>query len=347
MVPLEYLVPYLISNFVALAILGLAFWRPRIVKWTWVVIFLWAAAINTLTASREPWQYLLYGALTPSDTYRAFIEGWFSRHVTEMVLSIAVGQVAIAFLLARSESRRLGVLGASVFLLAIAPLGVGSAFPFSLTAVASLVVMEWRLGTRKRRESSPASRFIPREDTREDHAIDIRAPAHLVFDAAKQLDLLRDPLVAALVRLRALAMGDRPRPRTARGLVAETLALGYGVLSYSAGRTLVMGAVARPWMRDVTFTAVDPHEFASFAEPDLVKIVWTLEVEPLGPALTRFRTETRTKATDPAARRRFLRYWRVVSPGIRLIRWRILRALRREAERRSRAERVEARRRAA
>jgi hypothetical protein len=342
MVPREYLLPYLISNFVALAILGLAFWRPRIVKWTWVVIFLWAASMNTLTASREPWQYLLYGALTPSDTYRAFIEGWFSRHVTEIVLAIAVGQVAIAFLLARRDRRRLGVLGASIFLLAIAPLGVGSAFPFSLTAVASLVVMEWRFGTLKRRERSPASRFIPHADTREDHTVDIRAPAHLVFDVARHLDLLSDPLIAGLVRLRAMAMGDRPGPRTARGLVAETLALGQGVLCSSAGQTLVMGAVARPWTRDVTFTAVDPQEFASFAEPDLVKIVWTLEVEPRGPALTRFRTETRTKATDPDACRKFRWYWRAVSPGIRLIRWRLLRALRREAERRYRTEPAEA-----
>lgn len=347
MVPREYLLPYLISNLVALAILGLAFWRPRIVKWTWVVIFLWAAGMNTLTATREPWQYLLYGALTPSDTYRAFIDGWFSRHVTQMVLSIAVGQVAIAFLLARAESRRLGVLGASVFLLAIAPLGVGSAFPFSLTAVASLLVMEWRLGALRRREPSPASRFIPREDTREDHTIDIQAPAHVVFEVAKHLDLLSDPLYVALVRIRAFVMGDRPRTRTASGLVAEMLALGWGVLSYSAGRTLVMGAVARPWRRDVTFTAVDPCEFTSFAEPDLVKIVWTLEVEPLGPALTRFRSETRTKATDRTTRRKFLWYWRAVSPGVRLIRWRILRALRREAERCYRAERVEARRQAA
>jgi hypothetical protein len=338
MVPREYLVPYLISNVVALAILGLAFWRPRIVKWTWVVIFFWAAAINTLTATSEPWQYLLYGALTPSDTYRAFIDGWFSRNVTRMVLSIAVGQVAIAFLLARAEGRRLGVLGASVFLLAIAPLGVGSAFPFSLTAVASLLVMESKLGRERRRESSPAGWFIPRADTREEHTIDVHAPADLVFDVAKHMDLQSDALVAAIFRLRAIVMRDRPGPRQPRGLVAEMLALGWGVLSYSAGRTLVMGAVARPWARDVTFTAVDPNEFTSFAEPGLVKIVWTLEAEPHGRALTRFRTETRTKTTDPVARRKFRWYWRAVSPGTRVIRWRLLRLLRREAERRYRTE---------
>jgi hypothetical protein len=158
----------------------------------------------------------------------------------------------------------------------------------------------------------------------------------LVFDVAKHADLLADPLVASIIRVRSTMMGDRPKARTVTGLVAETLALGWGVLSYTAGRTLVMGAVARPWAKDVTFSAVDPSEFGSFSEPDLVKIVWTLEAEPLAPAFTRFRTETRVEATDPEARRRFRWYWRAVSVGIRLIRWRMLRSLRREAERRYR-----------
>jgi hypothetical protein len=117
MVPHEYLVPYLISNAVAVAILALAFWQPRVVKWIWVAVFMWAATVNTLTATTEPWVYLVYGALTPSDAYRSFIEGWFSRHIPQMVLSIAAGQLAIAILLARADrARRLGVLGAIVFL---------------------------------------------------------------------------------------------------------------------------------------------------------------------------------------------------------------------------------------
>jgi len=339
MVPHEYVVPYLISNAVAITILALAFQWPRVVKWVWVTIFLWAAAANTLTVLSDPRVYLVYGALTPSDTYRDFIQGWFSRHIQQMVLSIAVGQVALAMLLARADrTRRLGVAGAVVFLLAIAPLGIGSAFPFSLTAVGSLLVMEWCMAAGRRRQLSPASRFIPSPDAHDDHVIDIKAPSGVVFDVARQVDLQADPLIAAIIRLRAWVMGDRSVARTTRGLVPETLALGWAVLSYTAGRTLVMGAVARPWARDVTFSAVDPDGFTAFAEPDLVKIVWTLEVEPHGTTFTRFRTETRVEATDAAARRKFRWYWLAASAGIRLIRWRILRTLRHEAERRYRAE---------
>jgi hypothetical protein len=65
-----------------------------------------------------------------------------------------------------------------------------------------------------------------------------------------------------------------------------------------------------------------------------VTIAWTLEAEPLGPALTRFASETRVRATDEAARTRFRRYWRRFGIGILAIRWLLNPAVRREAERR-------------
>ena len=78
MIPQEFLVPYLVANLIALAILAVAFWRPQIVRWAWVAIFVWAASVNTVTAATEPWVYLAYGGLTPSTWYRDFIDGWFS-----------------------------------------------------------------------------------------------------------------------------------------------------------------------------------------------------------------------------------------------------------------------------
>jgi hypothetical protein len=52
-----------------------------------------------------------------------------------VVGAIAVGQLAVAILVAlRGRAAQLGLVGAIAFLLAIAPLGRGSAFPFSLVA---------------------------------------------------------------------------------------------------------------------------------------------------------------------------------------------------------------------
>ena len=63
------------------------------------------------------------------------------------------------------------------------------------------------------------------------------------------------------------------------------------------------------WRAEVKFRGVDPDAFAGFAEPGYAKIVWTLEAEPLGPAASRFRTETRVSRTDPRSRRLCRRYW--------------------------------------
>ena len=147
MIPREFLIRYLIANGFGLAVLVVAFWRPRIARWLGVAVFVWAAATNAITSLTHPDVYVDYATLTPSGLYRDFILGWFRQHVQLMVLPIAVGQLIIAGLLAfpRDLHRRLGVYGAMVFLLAIAPLGVGAGFPFSLTFSVTLLVSQGTL----------------------------------------------------------------------------------------------------------------------------------------------------------------------------------------------------------
>ena len=178
-------------------------------------------------------------------------------------------------------------------------------------------------------------RFLPRAPYAERHEILIEAPADVVFEAACNLDLQSLPLVRWIFRMRSWFMGGAEPPRDAfrRGLRAETAALGWETLALEPGRELVCGAVAQPWLGNVVFRGVPAERFAAFAEPDLVKIVWTLEAEPLGPSLTRFRTETRAAPTDAGAARKFQRYWRWAGFGIVLIRWLLLPALRRECQR--------------
>jgi hypothetical protein len=335
MIPQEYLVMYLVANAVGLALLECGYWLPRAARWAWVAIFLWAATVNTITAALSPWEYLAYGGLTPSAWYEGFINGWFSRHIPEAVMSIAAGQLTIAILLSRSgRARLLGVIGAVIFLAAIAPLGVGSGFPFSLSAIASLVMMQQRL--RPMRASSPAARFVPQPDAYDAHEITIHAPVETVFETAVHVDVGSLPIVRGIFWLRSKLLGDAPVDRIAQGIVSETKALGWGVLDHTPGRAMVMGAAARPWRKNVTFRAIAPESFASFREPDLVKIVWTIEADALGPHLTRLRTETRAQATDKAARRKFTLYWIAFCVGIHFIRWNMLRAIKRAAEGRER-----------
>jgi len=123
-------------------------------------------------------------------------------------------------------------------------------------------------------------------------------------------DLELAPIVHAIFSLRGKILGSSRAPRQSLGLVSAMTALGWGKLAEIPGRELIMGAVMQPWRPDVYFAAVPPERFASYSEPDHVKIVWTLEAEALGAALTRFRTQTRAVATDPIARKKFRRAFR-------------------------------------
>lgn len=143
MIAPEYIVPYVISNTIALVLLVTAFFRPGWVRWAAIIIFVAASVTNSWIAIRNPLDYQGYAELVVFDVYRDFIEGWFRAHTRWLVLPIAACQLAIAVLLIVNTrmSRWLAVAGALVFLLAISPFGVGSAFPFSITYGAALVVM--------------------------------------------------------------------------------------------------------------------------------------------------------------------------------------------------------------
>jgi hypothetical protein len=184
--------------------------------------------------------------------------------------------------------------------------------------------------------STPAllDRFVPQPDVRGRHETTIHAPAELVMDVARNFEIESLFVVRTLFCLRAALLGaatQQSQPR--RGLVAQMLSIGWQCLAEDPARFFVAGAACRPWQADPAFSPVAPGQFASFAEPDQVKIAWTLEATPLAPTLTRFATETRVAATDDEARIKFRRYWRKFGAGIVLIRLVLLPALRKQAER--------------
>jgi hypothetical protein len=182
---------------------------------------------------------------------------------------------------------------------------------------------------------SPLDPFIPHPDIRERFGITIRAPAPLVMEVATTLDLQSLAVVRAIFWLREKLMrAAPPAPRVPQGLLAETRAMGWGLLAEQRDRLIVCGAVCQPWVANAVFTPIPAEQFAAYAEPNQVKIAWTLEAEALGPATTRFAHETRAVATDAHARRSFGRYWRWAQFGIVTIRLLLMPAVRRTAERR-------------
>lgn len=186
-------------------------------------------------------------------------------------------------------------------------------------------------------KDSLLDRFIPDPEVIEHHEIAIAAPADVVLATAKEMELLKSPVVSAIIRARELALGGEPdtRPHPTK-LFEQMLSIGWVVLAERAGREVVLGAVTQPWLAAPVFRSVATEQFRDFCEPGFVKIAWTLRADPIDDEHTLFHTETRVCTTDAAARERFRDYWSFVAPGVKLIRVAMLQPLRRAAEQRMR-----------
>jgi hypothetical protein len=228
----------------------------------------------------------------------------------------------------RAFRKTVGVMGAGAG--AVAMLGVG---------YAGFTWYRYGKVARGGPRNPLVDRFIPKYEVREVHQTRVAAPADVTFGVAYDLDLRRSTIVRAIFTGRELLMGaERSKREYAPAFLDEVLDQGWRVLAEEPGRELVVGAVTQPWKADVEFRGLAPEEFAEFREPGYAKIVWTLAVKPLGEKESVFTTETRVATTDPESRSRFRRYWSVFSPGVLLIRYEILRLVRREAERLALAE---------
>lgn len=128
---------YAISNLLALVMLLGSRWFPTGARLLYCVLFAWAGQYNFRTALDAPWVYYDYADYTFLPVYRWFILGPFTDITMPMILAIAVGQIGIAVtMLLKGSLFRWGCLGGLVFCVAIAPLGLGSAFPATLLMAA-------------------------------------------------------------------------------------------------------------------------------------------------------------------------------------------------------------------
>ena len=137
-----YLTAYIISNVLAVIFLILSVTFPRLTRLLYVVLFGWASWANWNMSINNPHDYLSYANLTFLPLYKTFILGWFSEHIRLSVGVIATAQAFIAIaLLMKGWIYKAGLIGAILFLIAIIPLGVGSAFPCTLLLAIGLVML--------------------------------------------------------------------------------------------------------------------------------------------------------------------------------------------------------------
>jgi hypothetical protein len=191
-------------------------------------------------------------------------------------------------------------------------------------------------------------RLLPSADAATVVTVLVEAPPDMTYAALKRVDFARmpenDPLMRMLVGARSLP--DRISRRL-RGQAPEVaIAEAGGRLSEMSdgpdawirlgetpGAEFAFGAIGRFLGAQVNWRRTTAQEFVAFAEPGYVKVAASLSVQPYGQDRSLLIYDCRAAATDESSRSAFLRYWRLLSVGIRLVLWRAAVAIGREAAR--------------
>jgi hypothetical protein len=168
--------------------------------------------------------------------------------------------------------------------------------------------------------------LLPRWDVHDVHGIEVAAPPDRTWAALEEVTVRELPLTRMLMGVRGLRRRTSAPDRTFMEAVSFLVPLA------EAPRERVAGMVGRPWrLRPAHVPISGAADFIGFDRPGWVRVATDFRVVASATG-SRLETETRVHGTDAAARRRFLRYWRVVGIGSALIRRDVLRAARRRAE---------------
>ena len=180
--------------------------------------------------------------------------------------------------------------------------------------------------------------LLPAYEFNEVHSVRIAAPPGAVLEAIERATLGEMPLVRALFAVRSLPTrlaGRRGLPADgSESLYEQMLGLGFVRLAEEPGREVVAGAIGQMWRVRGGFVPAlrDARGFVAFGEPGYAKAAVSFSAEPRAGGGTELRTETRVATIDPASRRAFGRYWRLIRPGSGAIRRSWLGAAKRRAE---------------
>ncbi len=189
----------------------------------------------------------------------------------------------------------------------------------------------------------PLENWMPRWDVRSAHQVVVAASQDRVYQALISSDLSRNPILAALMALRAIpALLFSPRTTwtswrtlSSAGTARPTRNLLSGAfvqLEATPPSGIVLGLTGRFWSLAGGLVTTDPDTFRDPVPPGMARAVWSFEIDPVALASSRLRTETRVLCADPASRARFLRYWGLIHRGSAVIRWALLRQIKSAAE---------------
>ncbi len=175
-------------------------------------------------------------------------------------------------------------------------------------------------------------RLIPAPRLQEVDHVDLAASPERVWNLVRHGDLARSPVVRAFFALRAIpervAGTHQPSALRVDELRSSPEKPGFSILLEEERQELAVGAIGKVWHPVIPFQHVpDAAAFLAFAEPDQVKVAWSIRTLALGDRACRLELEVRVDATDDGAWQKFERYFRLIGPGSHLIRHILLRGL--------------------
>jgi hypothetical protein len=176
-------------------------------------------------------------------------------------------------------------------------------------------------------------RLMPTFDAvRTEHRV-IDADVQSAYAAVRRADFVRAWRESAAVRMlfgarslaeRALSLArGRPyaAPPTPAAMRLQEMPLHgeWVLLGEEPPGEICFGAIGRFWAGETAWKQIDAEQFGGFAQPGFARIACNFSVRPYGTRHSLVSYECRTQATDDAARRAFLRYWRPLSPFIGVV----------------------------
>jgi hypothetical protein len=182
-------------------------------------------------------------------------------------------------------------------------------------------------------------------DFTEVHTIRIKATREVAFRATLDTTLSE---ISGIVRL-LFFLRELPEKmvghqlgslKSGQPLLRQMLEDGFTKLSEEPAReivfgTIVPGQIGRVWKKSSSMRVniADSSQFIAFKHPDYLQVVANMLVtDSEEPDTVIVRTESRTRALSPQARKNFHPYWRIIRPFSGLIRRFWLRGIKRRAE---------------
>lgn len=187
----------------------------------------------------------------------------------------------------------------------------------------------------------------PTATATEKHRTLIQAPAATVYRALWTADyggrIARALLAVRLIPVllsdlpHAVARVRRYRAEDSRLTLHTFLRSGFAELEVVPDQELVLGLTGRFWTPSGGLTPTTATTFTAGPPLGQAQVAWNFYIESLETGATVLSTETRVRVAQGTARTQFLIYWSMVRPFSGLLRRLMLRAVRREVERVSRA----------